>query len=127
MAAYQYIYTSCKRTKVNDKKEFMLRVCTDINDHSLDLIYIQELGFGLTPRMWLARQLWQRVDENNIIIVNKTVDSSQTYDEAYMEANVKMNPIRATAKMYAGRASEDGRTKQQRAKRRSFARSPSFL
>jgi len=51
------------------------------------LILIREIGFGLSPRHFLSRMLWQRVDQNEIILVSSTLESSRFFDKKFFEAN----------------------------------------
>ena len=46
VAAYNFIYMSRKKVKVNDRKDMLLRDATSINNHALDKIMLRDLGFG---------------------------------------------------------------------------------
>jgi len=80
VAAYKYIYMGRKRVKSNDKKGILLRDTININNHALELVLLQDLGFGLAPRLFLAKQTWQRVNENKIVLANASIDSSVVFD-----------------------------------------------
>ena len=46
VAAYNFIYMSRKRVKLNDRKDVLHRVAKDINNYTLDYITVRDLGFG---------------------------------------------------------------------------------
>ena len=46
VAAYNYIYKSRERVKLNDKNNVLHRDATNINIHALDLVLLQDYGFG---------------------------------------------------------------------------------
>jgi len=64
VAAYEFVYMSRQRVKLNDTEDILHRDATNINNHALDCINIREFGSRLAPRLWLTRQLWLRVNEN---------------------------------------------------------------
>jgi len=87
-AAYTFLATSRARVKLNDRKDMLLRDFKRINNHSLATISVRDLGFGITPRMFLGSHSWQRLNENEVIVVGETKDSTNTgyFDKAYIES-----------------------------------------
>ena len=46
VAAYSYIYKSRERVKLNDRNDVLHRDATNINNHALDLVLLQDFGLG---------------------------------------------------------------------------------
>ena len=82
---------------MNDKPDVLHRASKNINKHALDFLYAQELGVGTSPKLFLGKQIWRRVSDEEIILVNSTVDNSSAFDKAYIDANVSVNYVVAKA------------------------------
>jgi len=50
--------------------------------------------------LWLTRQIWQRLNENEIILVNSSVKSSSVYNKVYINKHVSIKHVVATALTY---------------------------
>ena len=77
-AAYNFIYMSRKRMRINDKKAILRREIKHTNDHSFDSLLLKDFGFGLTPRVMLLRNIWKRVGVR-IIHAVENVHESQLF------------------------------------------------
>ena len=67
---------------------------------SLTVALLASLAFRLAPRLFLDRIIWQRVNENEIAIINSTVGSSSIYNKAYLNKHASMKHVVATSKHY---------------------------
>jgi len=75
-------------------------VTTMARSQSLSLIFAL-LAFRLTPRLWLTRQIWQRINENEIVITSSSVKSSSIYNKANINKHASMKHVVATTKQYS--------------------------
>jgi len=46
VAAYNYIYMSRKKVKLNDTKDVLHRVAKDVNNHTFEFLLLKDFGFG---------------------------------------------------------------------------------
>ena len=65
-----------------------------------DNISLRDLGVGVTPQIWLTKQIWQRVNENEMVMVNSSIESSTIYNKAYINEHASMDHIFARARTY---------------------------
>jgi len=77
-AAYCFLLNSRKMAKDVDSMT-LVRDAKRVNNHSFDLYQQKQFGFGLLPRRFLTRNVWRRVNEEKLIIVNASVDSSEKF------------------------------------------------
>jgi len=61
IAAFCFDFMSRKKVIENDRKDVLFREATEINEHAFDYVLLEELGYRLSPRLFIGRTLWKKI------------------------------------------------------------------
>ena len=93
-AAYNYTVMSRKRMKINDRPDIVRREVKHINNHTSEMFYMRNFGFGLSPRMWIQLEIWQKSGVGKFYHFTEGIQKSEYFEEA---KNLSSHVIRAKA------------------------------
>ena len=79
--AYQFLVTSRRLSKLENKDEILVQESIQLNNHSMDCHYVRDYGFGVHPRRWLNRHIWKRLSSNKMILAFDDVKKSKLLKE----------------------------------------------
>ena len=69
VAAYNCLVLSREKVNINIQEGNIEQRTLWNNNHSFDYCFVKDLGFGLSPRRFLSRNIWKRLDESGKIII----------------------------------------------------------
>jgi len=81
-AAYNYLFMSRKRIKLNDRPDIIRREAKHFNNHASEFYLVQDFGKGSIPRKFLTNQVWQKMGHGKIVHVAQDILHSELFDEA---------------------------------------------
>ena len=91
VAAFSFLFMSRYRVKRVNLTNTIVREAAVNNNHSFDFLYILDVGFSLSPRRFLNKHIWKKLDGGKIIQICADIGSSKLLTEGKETAKKRVD------------------------------------